>query len=224
MVQQRYSAIVPVKRLSQAKSRLGLPESTRIPLVEGLLLRTTECLLQSPWVSSCSFLSPEDVRVPLRQQHPKLGWLSELGWIDETKLYSSQQSLELNQSLAALPCVESQCILFPDLPKLTTDEVNQLLEFHHQSGLDAVLVPDYRGGGTNGVVLRAGIDFGFRFGENSLREHFASAWSRGLQAQAFRLPALMQDLDYWPTSEQERQDILERFKGNGSARNERLLG
>lgn len=180
-------AVVPVKRLERAKSRLAavLAPAERRLLVLEMLGRVLATLCRSPlaaiWVVSGDPLvlaqaSRYGAR-PLREREGELN-----------------SALEHARAVAIAAGADALLIVPADVPLLRADDVRGMLGLL-RAGADVALAPDDAGLGTNALALRATAGLPFSFGEESALRHMGLAAERGLVARRFASPTLELDVD-----------------------------
>jgi 2-phospho-L-lactate guanylyltransferase len=163
-------AVIPVRSLEGAKSRLGeaLDAEERRELVERLLRRTVEAALAAPSVDGVVVVSP-DAEV--------LALASSLG-----AGTVAQASQGLNQALvearAAVPERARLLVLPGDLPRVAPDVLETLLA-DAPPAPSVVLVTDRHGRGTNALVLDPAGVIPFAFGGDSREAHACLARAAG---------------------------------------------
>ncbi len=174
----RIVAIVPIRSLSGAKSRLGEPldPEEREDLVLAFLRRAVLAALQSRRLAGVVVVSQD---VELLQEALGLGAASLL-----------QRSDGLNEGLdearvASAAEATALLVLPADLPNLTAEEIDRLVDAAAALATpappsktpDAVvaLVPDRHGCGTNALLVSPPDAIEFRFGEGSRAAHAAEA-------------------------------------------------
>jgi 2-phospho-L-lactate guanylyltransferase len=182
----RTVALVPVKRLEAAKSRLGprLAADERQALALGLLRGVLAALRAVESIAERIVVSP-DARVlalaealgawPLRQRDDGL-------------------NPALEAARAAAGAAEAALVVAADLPLLTPADLRALLALTPQPpGL--VIAPDAAEDGTNALLLRPADLLVFGFGAGSLPRHLARARAAGATVAFQRAPGLAFDLD-----------------------------
>ncbi len=171
---ERIVALVPVRSLSGAKSRLGEPldAEERAELILALLRRTVEQALQATRLADVVVVSMDaDL---LRRVEP-LGAATFL-----------QRSEGLNEGLAesrdAAAAETTAVMVIPaDLPGVAAEAIDHLAEaaelaLGERPGRPVVaLVPDRHGRGTNALLIAPPDAIAFAFGEASRAAHAAAA-------------------------------------------------
>lgn len=188
-MKMKFHAIVPVKSLERAKSRLAAtlnPAERRLLVLE--MLRRVLCVLREPaapvavtWVIS---VDPTVRAMAMAQGARPL----------------SENGVELNDALdqaraAALAAgAEALLVLPADVPLVRPSDLTGLAALLGQ-GADLALAPDGEGRGTNALAMRRGAELPFRFGPNSATLHLAAAAERGLVARRYLSSTLALDVD-----------------------------
>ena len=189
-------AVIPVKPLAQAKSRLApyLKDAQRRRLVTAMLrhvIRAARAASAEVWVLGA------DVSVRNVALEEGAGWREEAG-------------SDINESLRlvfdeAWAAGKSPLFLPGDLPFLRSDELKALITRADSSiGADAedsvpsiVLSPANKGGGTNAILIPQPLAFRLHLGPDSLSLHVAEARRLGLEPSVYASSGLARDLDTW---------------------------
>jgi 2-phospho-L-lactate guanylyltransferase len=168
-------AIIPVRSLEGAKSRLGavLDPEERRDLVLRLLARTIRAVLEAPSLGVAVVVSPDPAVLetaasagarPLAQRGSGLN-----GSLDEAR----------TAALAA----GARCLLIlpADLPTIEPSDLEALVAAAESlpPGPRVVLVPDRHGRGTNALLLEPPTVIPFAFGGDSRAAHSALAAAAG---------------------------------------------
>lgn len=169
------TAVVPINRLEEAKSRLAEVLPDRQCLVLEMLGRVVGALQPHRVV----VISPDPT---VGAEAARLGaeFLLQRGQGLNQALEQARETLRARPLLVALG----------DLPKLTSADVQQLLERPE----DVVLAPDGAQNGTNLMLLRTG-ELVFEYGPGSFVKHFTQALSRGLSVGVHRSAGTELDVD-----------------------------
>jgi 2-phospho-L-lactate guanylyltransferase len=197
-------AVVPVKALARAKSRLAarLSDDLRRRLVIAMLEDVLGALADVPglggiWVVGC------DAEVGRAAARFGAEWLTEpesVGY-SEAVAYAAQ-ALSARGARAML-------VIPGDIPALAADEVSAMLAALPPSPSAAVLVPSFDGRGTNAALLAPPLAFPLRYGEPSFQAHCAAARAHGVATSVLHLSGASLDLD--------TPDDLQRFVTRRSA-------
>ncbi len=182
-------AVVPVKALSESKSRLAevLTPEQRIELSREMLAHTLEVLSQISQIEGTLVISPDEEVLALAEAagaHPA----QENG--------PPQLNQALNQATALAIEAEAQALLVlpADLPTIEPADVSALVQ---QVGDPPVLViaPDLRRTGTNALLTAPVGALQYAFGPDSFLRHVRQAEYFDFRIEVVDLPALNLDLD-----------------------------
>ena len=181
-------AIIPVKPLRQAKSRLArtLKPPLRQALVRSLLSRTLDLLNANARIAGTIVIS-HDVTV-LELAHGK----------NAIGLAESESGLNAAITQAATWAndhgAKAIFIVPTDLPLIAEADINAMLDL--ATGPQYVVIaPDRREAGTNALLVRPPNAIAFAYGASSFDAHRAQAQERGLPIHVYRSPTLALDLD-----------------------------
>ena len=183
----KYTALVPVKSLVIAKSRLvpDLPPNRREMLVLDMLYHVLRVLQDSKLFERVSVVSP-DARV-LEQVRAWGAWaLIEERPGHNPALYAAALR-ERARGAAALLTISA------DLPLLSTQEIRNLLEQSRQ--YKVVLAASRDATGTNALLVRPPLAVPYLFGPNSLQRYLEAARQRHLSHTIYDSAGLAFDID-----------------------------
>jgi 2-phospho-L-lactate guanylyltransferase len=174
----RIVALVPVRSLSGAKSRLGEPldAEERAELILGLLRRTLEEALTATRLAGVVVVSMDADLLALARTMGAASLLQEVDGLNEGLAEAR---------LAASPEATAVMVLPADLPGVAASAIDQLAEAAELELRGApeksvvVLVPDRHGTGTNALLVAPPEAISFHFGEGSRAAHRAAAESAG---------------------------------------------
>jgi 2-phospho-L-lactate guanylyltransferase (CobY/MobA/RfbA family) len=188
---ERIVALVPVRGLEGAKSRLGeaLDAEERRALVERLLARTVAAAAAVPAVTEAMVISPDPDVLALAGTLGARGIAQEGGGLNE--------ALEIGRAAALATGADAVLIVPGDLPAVTTHELARIVD-GARSHLRArapggavepvlgglvpalvALVTDRAGSGTNVLLVAPPGAIPFRFGVDSRAVHAAAAHAVG---------------------------------------------
>lgn len=182
-----YRAIIPVKSLSEAKSRLAphLTQRQRETLALDMLRHVVQTLCASQEFELVTVVSP-DMRV-----------------LEKARIWGARASFEERSGhnpalhMAALrELVEGAGALLTisaDLPLLTPGDIDVMVE--RSTRFDVVLAPSMDGTGTNAILARPPLVVPYLFGVNSLEKHLRAARRRGLSTNLYGSRGLSLDID-----------------------------
>lgn len=180
--------VVPVKSLRHGKSRLALALDApqRRAFVERLLVRTLERAARFPGlertlvVSACS---------EARARASACGAMV----IEERAPGGLNNALGQARLALRNAGVTRMLMVSSDLPLLQPEDL-QCLAAASSTGAIAI-APDRAGQGTNGIGLRAAMDFDFLFGPNSFQRHLERAQQLDVDSAIVKRAGLAFDVD-----------------------------
>ena len=186
----RTLAILPVKGFGAAKQRLGdlLAQGSREALAQAMFSDVLASLRKVKALDGIAVVTGD-----ARAESAALG----------ARVLVLRDRHDTGQSDAARVGIEhaldagfDRVMLVPgDTPLLDPLELDGLLVRAASDGLDAVIVPDRAGTGTNGLLLRPPDAFAPSFGPGSLERHVAAATAAGVRFRVDAVPSLMHDVD-----------------------------
>jgi 2-phospho-L-lactate guanylyltransferase len=182
-------AIVPVKPLRRAKSRLSgvLSREDRVELSQQMLTHTLEVLADIPSIERTLVVSRDSRALALAR---KLG----------ARTVAERGSPQLNRALiratlvARRYSVSGVLVLPADLPLLTREDV-ELLIARASNPPVVVISPDRRGSGTNALLSFPPGLIEYAFGPQSFPSHVERARKAGVHLEICELPSLALDVD-----------------------------
>lgn len=183
-------AIVPVKPLNRAKSRLSRVLSG--PEREQLALRMLRYNLET----ACTIDGLAGVLVISRDTHA----LTEARAVDgvltlqESGVPHLNGALEQARHMLTSRGADAILVLPADIPLIAADDVRAMLEMGRQPG-SVVIAPDRHGQGTNAIFLHPPGIIDFSFGVGSFARHLAAAQDKGAQVYAYQSERLALDID-----------------------------
>lgn len=189
------AAIIPFKRLSEAKSRLAgtLPRPERQALAQSLLVRTVGVLRESDVVDCIVLASPEQqLAIDL-----ELIWITEHGGLNSTLGAAIRWSVRAGAT--------SALIVPADLPLVEEGDIHALLRRAPPSP-SMVLAPT-RDGGTGALFLTPPDVIPPSFGPSSGARHWTLARDAEIARQRVKIPGFSHDLD-------TRQDLACTSRSN----------
>jgi 2-phospho-L-lactate/phosphoenolpyruvate guanylyltransferase len=182
-------ALMPVKPLRQAKSRLArtLQAPTRAALVRAIFSRTLDVLAQVDRIAGTIVVSRDLTILELARQRSNVIALAEA---------ESGLNPAITQGAAwALTHGGQAVIVVPvDLPLITPADLDALIDL----AIDPrclVIAPDRHDDGTNLMLARPPDAVQFMYGTASFNAHRAQAAERGLQVHIYRSATSGLDLD-----------------------------
>src|SRR5688572_2698574 len=186
----RTLAILPVKSFGAAKQRLSeqLGQGSREALAQAMFSDVLASLRRVKGLDAIAVVT-DDSRAESAARGSRVLVIrdrDETGQSDATRLGIRH----------ALECEFERVLLVPgDTPLLDPLEVDGLLTRASAERLDAVIVPDRSGAGTNALLLRPPDVFAPSFGPGSFDRHVESASRAGISFRVDRVRSLMHDVD-----------------------------
>lgn len=183
----KYNALIPVKSLTTAKSRLSssFTQHQREQLVLDMLYHVLSVLLDSELFEKVSVVS------------------SDKHVLEKAYLWGAQAVVEEyhghNQALHAAALKEMSegvttlLTISADLPLLTTQEIRCFYEQSLQH--DVVLAPSRDGTGTNAIMVHPPLAVPYVFGIGSLQSYVEAAKQKHLSYSKFHSVGLALDID-----------------------------
>jgi len=181
-------AIVPVKPFFEGKSRLSeiLSGQERVVLNQFLLKRTLQTLARVESIDMISVVSRDPTALEIADCQQAF------------QIHESGKSLNLALSQATKSAMEnganSILVIPSDLPLLTVEEVNQLIN-KRGNPPEVIIAPDRWRKGTNALLINPADLINFAFGQDSYHLHLEYAKQVGARIDPCFLPAFELDLD-----------------------------
>ena len=182
-----YRAIIPVKSLSEAKSRLA-PHFThyqRETLALDMLRHVVQTLCASQEFELVSVVSPD-----LRVLEKARTWGAR-ALFEERSGHNPALHMAALRELAE--GADALLTISADLPLLTPDDIGVMVE--RSTHFDVVLAPSLDGTGTNAMLTLPPLAVPYLFGPDSLHKHLRAARKRGLSASLYTSRGLSLDID-----------------------------
>lgn len=186
-------ALVPVKRLDDAKRRLSghLQPEERRRLCAAMLADVLVTLSRCTDIAGVTVVSDDQGAARLARQftceHLPEGELGARGLNDVVGAATSR---------LAERGITDVMVVHGDLPTMTPADVSSLLDRHATLDKPAVTIAaDRHRSGSNCVVASPSSAFGFRFGHASLQRHIDAARERGIACLIADIPGLALDVD-----------------------------
>jgi 2-phospho-L-lactate/phosphoenolpyruvate guanylyltransferase len=205
------AGILPVKRLNEAKRRLGpeVGEANRRRIARALLDDALGLLAAANfitwWIVSAD---PEVLDRARARGHRAV----------EDSANGLNAALELALAAAGAAGATSAMIVPVDVPLATADDLRHISDTGETS--EVVLVPSRRDGGTNALYLRPPDLFAPAFGPGSLDAHVQSAQRLKLRCSVIDLPRVALDLD----TIEDARDLVRYDEAGRSATAALLIG
>jgi len=181
-------AIIPVKPLARAKSRLAraLKAPTRAALVRSIFSRTLDIIAQVERIDGVIVVSRDLTILELARQRNAIA-LAE----SESGLNSAiTQAAQWAQTHHA----RSVIVIPVDLPLITSADLDAVINRAAEERC-IVIAPDRHEGGTNVLLVRPPEVIQFAYGASSFNVHRAQALEHGLKVHEYRSPTTAFDMD-----------------------------
>jgi 2-phospho-L-lactate/phosphoenolpyruvate guanylyltransferase len=182
-----YYALVPVKTLSAAKSRLAahLSPSQRETIVLDML-RYVLCILRASEVLEQVIVVSPDQRVLEHAQ----SWGAE-AWPEE--VHGHNAALGAAATHIRATGAAGLLTISADLPLLRVQDIRALVSRADRHPV--VIAPSREGTGTNALLLRPPLAIPYLFGTNSFHHHVQAAGQRQLSVSIYYSTGLAWDID-----------------------------
>jgi 2-phospho-L-lactate/phosphoenolpyruvate guanylyltransferase len=214
----RTAAILPVKRFSLAKQRLGATVAD--PLRHDLARAMVGDVLSA--LRDCAAVERTIVVTCVESVAAAALYLGAVVVEDTAEAgQSAAAALGIERALAEgferVLCVPGDC------PALDPAELAALLEEGPGGTREVVVVPDRHGTGTNGLLLTPPDVIGPAFGPGSCERHLGLARDVGAACRAEQLPSLLLDIDTGADLDVLRERLAAET-GAGAHRTRTVLG
>lgn len=183
----RYQALIPVKTLAAAKSRLAahLSPTRRETLVLDMLHHVL-CVLRASEVMEQIVVVSPDQRVLARAQ----SWGAQ-GWPEEG--HGHNPALLTAATRMRAVGASGLLTISADLPLLHVQDIRALVS--RAASHPVVIAPSREGTGTNALLLRPPLAIPYLFGANSFHHHVQAAGQRQLSVSIYYSTGLAWDID-----------------------------
>ena len=182
-----YKALIPVKSLDEAKSRLAasLTHEQRKTLVLEMLHHVITTLLASDVLAGVTVVSPDELVLEKAEV-----WGAH-AQIEEEHGHNPALHAAARRELAA--GATALLTLSADLPLLHPNDIQGMVE---QSQLyDVVLAPSWEGTGTNGLRVRPPLALPYVFGPGSLQSYLVETKKERLKSVLYNSIGMALDID-----------------------------
>ncbi len=180
-------ALVPVKEITHSKQRLAkvLELREREGLVLAMLRDVLTAIQEVDEFDGVLLVSRSQKIQALARE-----FVSDI-FMESAGSDHSRAVIEGNEYLQNRYRVESSLVLSGDVPRVTPDDIRQVIEYHERISL----VPNASGEGTNAVLTSPPNAIACQFGGASLLRHIASADTAGLNARIAQNENIAHDID-----------------------------
>ncbi len=189
----RTAAILPVKRFSRAKQRLGasVADPLREELAGAMVADVLLALSRTVSIERTILVTREPAVAELAHEHGAV-LLEDEAESGQPAAAALGVGFALAEGFARVLCVPGDC------PALDPAELEALLAADAGTGHGeraVVIVPDRHGTGTNGLLLRPPDAIAPAFGPGSCERHRTLALAAGVDCRLERPPSLLLDVD-----------------------------
>lgn len=183
-------AIVPVKPMGQAKSRLAgvLSDDARRALSYELIKRTLEAVSDVPEIERVLIISKDHDVLRLANTYGAM-----MVW-EKGQLPDLNRALRQATSVAADGGAEAIMVLPTDLPLITCNEIRNFIASIRRPP-EIIIAPDRRREGTNALLLNPYDILEYQYGEKSFQAHVLQAQEKEVGVSVYVSPVFQFDLD-----------------------------
>lgn len=183
-------AILPVKNLSQSKSRLSceMNRQQRESLTFNLLRRTLGILKSSKYIDDILVVS-RDARIRSMAE-------------TENVLFLQEQGTDLNQALEqatrwSIAQHFSSILILPlDIPFLTKEDIDSITKMGNEKREIVIIAPDQEMKGTNALLVKPPGILQYQFGWESFRCHWQQTRDRHIANRIYYSAKIGFDVDF----------------------------
>jgi 2-phospho-L-lactate guanylyltransferase len=200
----RTAAILPVKRFSEAKQRLGasIADPMRLELARAMVADVLHALTQTASIERTILVTSESsLGAAAREQGALV--------LEDTPEAGQSAAVLIGVRRALAEGIERVLCIPGDCPALDPAELDRLLAVPPDAREDrqarghaaarvagqVVIIPDRHGTGTNGLLLMPPDAIEPSFGPDSCARHHALARAAGAACRVERPPSLLLDID-----------------------------
>ena len=197
-------AIVPIKPLNRAKSRLAgvLDAKDREALSREMLEQTLDTLQRVEGIGGILAISRDTSVLSIARRY-------------EAQTVQESGAPELNDALMRATKVVSTwhasgvLVVASDIPLMCVKNIEELLELAKYPPA-VVIAPDRHQDGTNALLIRPPGLIPYCFGESSFRKHVTEAEAVGVEVYVYESPTLGLDIDTPADLDLYREVLAER--------------
>jgi 2-phospho-L-lactate guanylyltransferase len=181
-------AIIPVKPLNRAKSRLAraLKAPTRAALVRSIFSRTLDVIAQVERIDGAIVVSRDLTILELARQRNVIALAESESGLNSAITQAAQWATQHTaQAVIIIPV---------DLPLITSADLDAVID---RAGEERciVIAPDRHEDGTNVLLVRPPDALQFAYGASSFNIHRTQAIERGIIVHEYRSPTTAFDID-----------------------------
>ena len=184
---ERVHAIVPLKAIKKAKTRLSaLPPQDRAKLTVAMLSNVLVALRKSRRISDVTVVSADKSAAKIAHRHGA-------EFLSEGRRHGLNRALRLAIRELEQRTTGTAMIIHADLPLLTTRDVDKFLS--KAEGFQIAIVPCKNGTGTNALLLRPPNAIPPVFGKGSFKTHLLLAKKARFRWRVLRIRGIQFDID-----------------------------
>jgi 2-phospho-L-lactate/phosphoenolpyruvate guanylyltransferase len=182
-----YQALVPVKTLASAKSRLAahLSPCEREALVLDMLHHVLAVLRESEVLEQIVVVSPDERVLERARSWGVQAWPEEVHGHNPA-LYAAARRIRAGGASALLT-------ISADLPLLSVQDIRTMVA--RSAGHSVVIAPSRDGNGTNALLVRPPLAIPYLFGLDSFQHHVQVTGQRQLSVSIYNSTGLAWDID-----------------------------
>jgi len=187
----RTAAVLPVKRLADAKRRLGgtLPDAARARLARAMVSDVLDALVRTAAIER-TFVITSEPSVAAEAAERGARVLADSADAGQSAAVLLGVAAALAEGIERVLCIPGDC------PALEPAELLSLLGEGGAGGRpEVIVVPDRHGTGTNGLLLTPPDAIAPSFGPGSCARHRALARAAGASCRLAHPPSLLLDID-----------------------------
>lgn len=203
----RTAAILPVKRFSLAKQRLGasVAEQLRLALAQAMVGDVLVALSQSAAIERTIVVTNEPSVASAARYTGAIV-------VPDTAENGQSAAAAIGIDRALAEGIERVLCIPGDCPALDPAELDALLGSPTDPSAEVVIVPDRHGAGTNGLLLAPPDVMAPSFGPDSCERHRELAVAAGARCRVERLASLLLDID----TGEDLAELRERLAGESA--------
>jgi 2-phospho-L-lactate guanylyltransferase len=181
------AAIIPVKRFSKAKTRLGLTQEKTELFCKTMLDEVLSTISQSKKISKTILVSGDESAFDIGKRYGVVQVFEENELGVNSAVLLAEKYLNENG-------FETSVVFPQDIPLMHAEDVDRLLAFQ-KNAKSLLVVPSRKFDGTNALV-RTPVDvMETHYDEDSYKIHLTTAKSRGITASFVLINRIMWDVD-----------------------------
>ena len=181
-------AIIPVKPLNRAKSRLAraLKAPTRAALVRSIFSRTLDVVALVNRIDGVIVVSRDLTILELARQRGAITLMESDSGLNPAITQAAHWAVQRHaRSVIVIPV---------DLPLITSADLDAVIDRAEEERC-IVIAPDRHEDGTNVLLVRPPDAIQFTYGASSFKAHRTQAIERGLLVHEYRSPTTAFDID-----------------------------